>query len=77
MIENVLVENAEKYRGRYVILKSFWDNKVILDNENPSEILKQAVELGYDDPVIIYVPIGFNKSHEKYIMSHRSGILYR
>lgn len=53
---NVLVKD-EKYSGRFIALKDFNDNTVIVDGKNPKEVLDKAISKGYQNPVILFVPI--------------------
>ncbi|MBN4073572.1 hypothetical protein JYT23_01915 [Mariprofundus ferrooxydans] len=51
-----LVANAAAYEGQYVTTEDFCSNKVVTHSASPSEAYNQAIELGYESPVIIYVP---------------------
>ncbi len=51
-----MVADAEAYEGQYVTTENFGSNKVVTHAVSPSEAYNQAVELGYESPVIIYVP---------------------
>ncbi len=46
-----------KYNGRYVAIKDFNDSVVIADGENPNEVFESAVNKGYPDPVVLYLPL--------------------
>ena len=54
-MKNVLV-NESKYTGRYVAVKDFQDDTVISDAETPQEAYEKALERGFGDPVILFVP---------------------
>jgi len=60
-----LVANAEVYEGQYVTTEGFNSNTVVTHSTSPSEAYNQAVELGYESPVIIYVP-SKNETHFAY-----------
>jgi len=51
-----LVANAEAYEGQYVTTEDFDSNEVVTYSASPAEAYNQAIELGYESPVIIYVP---------------------
>ena len=53
---NILVKE-EKYSGRFVALKDFKDKTVIVDGKSPKEVLEKAIEKGYKNPVILFVPL--------------------
>ncbi|OGB87084.1 hypothetical protein A3H38_02000 [candidate division WOR-1 bacterium RIFCSPLOWO2_02_FULL_46_20] len=55
-MENTLVKD-EKHGGRFVALKDFGDKTVIVDGKNPSEVLEKAINKGYQNPVILFVPV--------------------
>ena len=55
MIQTVL--NNTKYNGRYVAMKDFKDHRVVGDGTTPGEAHKQALEKGFKNPVITFVPI--------------------
>ena len=46
----------EKYRGRWVALKSFNDNTVVGSGKTPARALKQAHDAGVKEPVLLFVP---------------------
>jgi hypothetical protein len=52
----MLIENSEKYRGNFVATRSFKDKKIISHGKNPAKVLKEAKELGADEPVIMFIP---------------------
>ena len=51
-----LLNNAEKYSGEYVALRSFTDREVISHGGNPVEVLSEARKLGVDEPVVFLFP---------------------
>ena len=57
--ENVmehLINNAEKYAGKYVATKSFKDKKAICSGLDPVKVVRNAKKKGAKDPVVFYVP---------------------
>ncbi len=42
--------------GKYVALASFLDRTVIATGDDPKEVVKQAREAGYENPVIFFIP---------------------
>lgn len=52
----ILATNGEQYGGQYVAIKSFADRELICHGKEPSLVLKEAREKGYEAPVIFYVP---------------------
>jgi hypothetical protein len=52
----VLVNNAEKYSGKYVATRSFKDKRVISAGADPLKVYNRAKRLGAKEPVIVYVP---------------------
>ena len=55
-MKNTLVKD-EKLSGKFVALKEFDDKTVIADGKDPSEVLEKAIQKGYKNPVILFVPI--------------------
>jgi hypothetical protein len=47
----------EKYRGRWVALKSPVDNTVVGSGKTPGRALKQAHDAGVKEPVLLFVPL--------------------
>ena len=47
---------GKRYKGRYVALKSFRDNKVIASGKKPDDVLERANKKGIPSPVLIFVP---------------------
>lgn len=52
----ILVEDRDKYGGKYVATKSFEDSDVISSGSDPVKVIKAAKKKGVDDPVLIYIP---------------------
>ncbi len=55
-MENILVADASRYVGQYVITEDFGKVDVVASSESAEVAYTMAIELGYKDPVIIYVP---------------------
>ena len=51
-----LLNDSEKYSGKYVATRSFTDREVICHGGDPVKVLREARELGIDEPVVFYVP---------------------
>jgi len=51
-----LLSSSNKYRGKYVALKSFSDREVIGSGVKAKTVLEAAQKKGIDEPVIFYVP---------------------
>lgn len=56
MQANVLLNNGERYSGKYVALKSFRDKDAISSGSNPLDVYNDAKSKGAVDPVVFYVP---------------------
>ncbi|MBI3582705.1 MAG: hypothetical protein HY096_01990 [Nitrospinae bacterium] len=52
----VLVNNIEKYSGKYVATKTFKDKDVISFGDDPVKVFNDAKKAGADDPVVFYIP---------------------
>ena len=52
----MLLQTAQ-YNGRYVAMKDFQDHTVVGDGETPQEAHAEAVEKGYKNPVMTFVPV--------------------
>ncbi len=52
----VLVNNIEKYSGKYVATKTFEDKDVISFGDDPVKVFNEAKKTGDEDPVVFYVP---------------------
>ena len=51
-----LLNNSEKYSGKYVALKSFKEKDAITSGKNPLMVYNKAKKAGAKNPVILYVP---------------------
>ena len=49
------INNAEKYIGEYVALSDYCEPDIITHNIDASVAYNEAIELGYVNPVIIYI----------------------
>ena len=56
-MDNILIADATKYVGQYVTTARFGETNVITASENAVDAYNQAINLGFNDPVLIYVPI--------------------
>lgn len=56
MKPRTLLSKGDKYRGKYVALKSFSSKTVIGSGTKPKTVLKAAQKKGVKEPVIFYVP---------------------
>lgn len=52
----ILVNNIEKYSGKYVATRSFVDKNVVSFGDDPVKVYNETKKLGADDPVVFYVP---------------------
>jgi len=52
----LLINDCEKYSGKYVAKRSFQDLVVVSSGADPQEVVKEAKEKGVKDPVVFYVP---------------------
>ena len=50
-----LVEDREKYKGKFVATRGLVENKVICHGKDPREVRKKAIENGVEDPIVFYV----------------------
>lgn len=55
-MEQVLITDR-KYNGRYVAIKDFKDSAVICDGQDPQSVYEEAINKGFKDPVILFVPL--------------------
>lgn len=55
-MEQVLITDR-KYNGRYVAIKDFKDSTVISDGKDAQEAYEKAIQSGFSDPVILFVPL--------------------
>lgn len=49
-------EDAEKYQGEYVTVSEPDSKKVLCHNKNALLAYEETEQMGYKDPVILYVP---------------------
>lgn len=54
-MEQTLIKES-KYNGRYVAIRDFQDGTVISDGNSPQEAYEKAIEKGFNEPVILFVP---------------------
>ena len=52
----VLVNDIEKYSGKYVATRTFADKNVISFGDDPVKVFHDAKKAGANDPVVFYVP---------------------
>jgi len=52
----VLVEDFNKYNGKYVATRDFIDKNVVSYGDDPVKVYNDAVQSGIEDPVVFYVP---------------------
>jgi hypothetical protein len=52
-----LVNNPEKYSGKYVAKKSFKNKNVVCSGENLTKVYESAKKKGIKDPVVFFVPL--------------------
>ena len=55
-MENVLVAHSERYMGQYVTTADFDDINVITSSPDAITAYSDAIEKGYNSPVLIYIP---------------------
>ena len=55
MTEKILLKE-DKYSGQYVAFKSKDDNVVIGFGSTPKQALDSAIQNGYKNPILLYVP---------------------
>ncbi len=56
MKDLVLVNDADKYSGKYVATRSFKNKRVISSGTDPLKVYNRAKRLGAKEPVIVYIP---------------------
>ena len=49
------MKDADKYNNKYVVQRSFTDDEVILNGDDPLKLHEEAITMGVNDPVIFYV----------------------
>lgn len=52
----VLVNDIDRYGGKYVATKTFLDKDVVSSGDDPVKVFNDAKSHGADDSVLIYVP---------------------
>ena len=55
-MEQVLIKE-KKFEGRYVALEDFDHPLPVADGKNPQEVYDSAVKKGFNNPLILYVPV--------------------
>ena len=55
MKSNVIVRD-EKYRGKFVALRSFVDRTVVAADKDPDEAARKAKAKGVETPVMMFLP---------------------
>jgi len=55
-MNNVLINNAELYDGKYVATRSFIDKDVICSGDDIVQVYNEAQRSGVKDPVVFYIP---------------------
>ena len=56
IMENLLVDEQDEYKGRYVTTCSPTSHKVVSSSASPSEAIEKAKASGCDEPILIYIP---------------------
>ena len=54
-MEQVLIKE-KKYSGQYVVIKDLSEPTVISYGNDPQQIYNEALEKGYFEPLIIFIP---------------------
>jgi Family of unknown function (DUF5678) len=57
MNDLTLVKNSEKYFGQYVAVKSFTNRDVVSHGSVPLDVVNEAKQKGFSEPVLIFVPV--------------------
>ena len=52
----LIEEDGEDYAGEYVTVADGNSKKVLCHGKNAVKVYRETQEMGYEDPVIIYVP---------------------
>lgn len=55
MVKTLIKGN--RYSGRYVSMRDFNDSKVIGYGNTPQQAFEKAVKKGYNNPVVVFVPL--------------------
>ena len=50
-----VIDNPCRYSGMFVATKSFEDNDIITSGENFTDVLQEAINFGFKNPVVFYV----------------------
>jgi hypothetical protein len=53
---NVLVNDFQKFSGKYVATRSFTDKDVVASGKDPLKVMEDAKKKGIEDPVVFFVP---------------------
>jgi len=56
MRTNILIDDGEKYGGKYIAIKSFKDRKVITYGKDAAKVYDEALKKGIKIPVVFFVP---------------------
>jgi hypothetical protein len=56
-----MVKDSDKYVGMYVTIEDFDSEIVLTSSHNAIDAYDAAINLGYNDPVVIYIPKEFEK----------------
>ena len=55
-MDQVLIKE-KKFEGRYVALEDLDHPSPIADGKNPDEVYASAIQKGFTDPLILFVPL--------------------
>lgn len=55
---NRILNEPEKYRGKYVVKASIQSREPVCAGDDPVSLFNKAKEMGIKDPVIFFVPDG-------------------
>jgi hypothetical protein len=56
MTPTAFVNNPDLYWGEYVAVKSFTDREVVSHGEIPLDVVNEAKEKGFKEPVLLFIP---------------------
>jgi hypothetical protein len=56
MEANLLLNEGERYGGKFVALRSYSEKDVVSSGDDPQQVFSDARKSGVSDPVIFYVP---------------------
>jgi hypothetical protein len=65
-MQQILVANAELYKGKYVATSDWGESKVISSSVKAIDAYKTAKDTGCKEPVIFYIP----KDDETTLLTH-------